>query len=274
MLIGKSGEILYKNKQAASILNSTEVVISNKERRLFVDLICSFGIDLEVPNHIFQFCTEELKNKYFKASIDFDEDEACFNCFLQDVTTEQSLLETINSNRDVIEEHIEELTSTNDILKAQNKIIQQAQEEALSGLRYGKLIQDRVNLNKRSLRKLFQDSFQIYKPKNVIGGDLIWAKETKIGKMIAVIDCMGHGVPGAMLAMSVYNFFNAVELNNKYVSVTEFLSEVISLYHKSFLEFNDESTFRDTFDASLCVIDEKSNLIRFRGLNSTHKCNS
>ena len=136
----------------------------------------------------------------------------------------------------------------------------------MSGLRYGKLIQDRVNLNKRSLKKLFKDSFQVYKPQNVIGGDLIWAKETKIGKMIAVIDCMGHGVPGAMLAMSVYNFFNAVELNNKYVSVTEFLSEVISLYHKTFFEFRDDSSFGDTFDASICVIDEKSNLIRFRGI--------
>jgi serine phosphatase RsbU (regulator of sigma subunit) len=263
LLISKTGEILYQNKQALSILSSTEVIISYKHRQSFIELICSND---NLSNITIEVCTEELKNIYFEVVVSFDEEEQIYNCSLKDVTKQEGLLETIKSNKDVIEEHIEELTTTNDILKTQNKIIQQAQEEALSGLRYGKLIQDRVNLNTKNLSKLFKDSFQIYKPKNVIGGDLIWAKETKLGKMIAVIDCMGHGVPGAMLAMSVYNFFNAVEFNNKYVSVTEFLSQVVSLYHKSFFEFSDDSSFGDTFDASLCVIDENSNLIRFRGI--------
>ena len=55
----------------------------------------------------------------------------------------------------------------------------------------------------KAYKNLFPESFTFYSPQNLIGGDLIWTQKCKFGKIIAVVDCMGHGVPGAMLAMSV-----------------------------------------------------------------------
>ena len=103
-----------------------------------------------------------------------------------------------------MDNHLLELTAANYILKKQNESIHKAQEIVNSSLRYGRIIQNSINASNEEVSNLFSDSFTFYCPQNFIGGDLIWTQRCKFGKIIAVVDCMGHGVPGAMLAMSVY----------------------------------------------------------------------
>jgi serine phosphatase RsbU (regulator of sigma subunit) len=165
-----------------------------------------------------------------------------------------------------IDKHLVELTTANYILKKQNESINKAQETINSSLRYGRIIQNTVNAGHKEVSAMFPNSFTFYSPQNFIGGDLIWTQRCKFGKIIAVVDCMGHGVPGAMLAMSVYHFLNSTLLANKFESVTDFLCNVSDAYYSSFFDTNKGADFADTFDISLCVIDEKSEIIRFRGI--------
>jgi serine phosphatase RsbU (regulator of sigma subunit) len=162
--------------------------------------------------------------------------------------------------------HLVELTTANYILQKQNEAINKAQETVNSSLRYGRIIQNTINAGDIEVSKMFPDSFTFYSPKNLIGGDLIWTQRCKFGKIIAVVDCMGHGVPGAMLAMSVYHFLNSTLLANKFESVTDFLCYVTDAYYNSFFDSNKVTDFADTFDISLCVIDDESEIIRYRGI--------
>ena len=165
-----------------------------------------------------------------------------------------------------VNSHLVELTAANYILQKQNESINKAQETANSSLRYGRVIQNTINAGDKEVSQMFPKSFTFYSPQNLIGGDLIWTQHCKFGKIIAVVDCMGHGVPGAMLAMSVYHFLNSTLLANKFESVTDFLCNVTDAYHKSFFDSSRGGDFADTFDISLCVIDEKSEIIRYRGI--------
>lgn len=165
-----------------------------------------------------------------------------------------------------VDNHLVELTAANYILTKQNESINKAQEIVNSSLRYGRIIQNSINASDVEVSNLFSDSFTFYSPQNFIGGDLIWTQKCKFGKIIAVVDCMGHGVPGAMLAMSVYHFLNSVLLENRFESVTDFLCNVSDAYYKSFFDSNKGEDFADTFDISLCVVDEQSQIIRYRGI--------
>ena len=169
-------------------------------------------------------------------------------------------------NNKKVDNHLLELTKANYILKKQNESIHKAQEIVNSSLRYGRIIQNSINASNEQVSNLFSDSFTFYCPQNFIGGDLIWTQKCKFGKIIAVVDCMGHGVPGAMLAMSVYHFLNSTLLENRFESVTDFLCKVSDAYYKSFFDSNKGEDFADTFDISLCVVDEKSQIIRYRGI--------
>ncbi len=87
-------------------------------------------------------------------------------------------------------------------LKEKN-IVEYQSKELLKSINYARRIQ------KGMLRKpiyikwqdSFKDIFLIYKPKDKVSGDFYWAYKKEDFIYIAVGDCTGHGVPGAMISM-------------------------------------------------------------------------
>ncbi len=51
------------------------------------------------------------------------------------------------------------------------------------------------------------DHFVLWRPRDVVGGDLYLARRTAHGLYLGVIDCTGHGVPGALMTMGAYAAF-------------------------------------------------------------------
>lgn len=264
----QNGMVTYQNNTARNLNQSTELRIGDelslslfefvqfKKSKLFHK-----SVTIEV-----QILSYEFDSEHFELNLRYDQDDKEFYCHFKNITGRIDLENQININQKDINTQLEKLNFVNDGLKKQNKIIQLAQENSQSSLRYGKIIQDRINANSAKLQQLFPKSFAFYKPQNHIGGDLIWTQECEFGKVIAVVDCMGHGVPGAMLAMSVFHFLNTTLKIGNFESATELLCELSEAYHKSFFEFNEINEFADTFDVSLCIVDETSKLIRFRGI--------
>lgn len=268
IVLGYDGDLLYKNVQAKNIDLAT-VLKFNDSRKL--PIISFFEQEKEVLKNggivkRVEILDLNFEEEFYELKISFNVDQNVFLVHFKVITKKVQLENQIALNQAVIEDHIEELTSANDVLKRQNTLIHNAQEEAKAGLRYGKIIQDRINANTVEFLNLFANSYTFYKPQNYIGGDLIWAQQSKLGKIVAVVDCMGHGVPGAMLAMSVFHFLNSTLNNNQFESVSDFLCEVIESYYKSFFQMNQDKDFADTFDISICAIDEASGLLRYRGI--------
>lgn len=45
----------------------------------------------------------------------------------------------------------------------------------------------------------------LWAPKDIVGGDLYWFRECAEGALLAVVDCTGHGVPGALITVLVHS---------------------------------------------------------------------
>ena len=49
-----------------------------------------------------------------------------------------------------------------------------------------------------------------YKPRDVVSGDFYWFKAIGSRRMVAAIDCTGHGVPGAFMSLVGHNILDRV----------------------------------------------------------------
>ncbi len=104
------------------------------------------------------------------------------------------------------------LVKQNAEILEQKKQIDRQNEKITESIFYAKNIQDAV-LSVREGTNLPFESFIIFKPKDIVSGDFIWYAEitTKQGEtnhIIAVADCIGHGVPGAFMSVIGYNILD------------------------------------------------------------------
>lgn len=267
-VINKSGEIVYKNVDIPLRKEDLRIRLAEQLEVNFPEFIIEKQEKLKTSGFVrkVEILIDRFKDDYFELNIHHNGDQNLFFCLFKDITEKVELESQIRINKELLDDHIEELTSANEVLRNQNRLIHQTQENIQSSMRYGKLIQDRINASAHTFSSLFPNSFIMYKPQHEIGGDLVWCSQSKIGKIVAVVDCMGHGVPGAMLSMSVFHFLNAVLMQGRFQSATQFLSNVIAGYSSTFFDNNLEDSFGDTFDISVCVIDENSQLLRYRGI--------
>jgi len=109
-------------------------------------------------------------------------------------------------------------------LKHMIKISEQKTAEAeeyskkiIENIAYASKIQKNLLPRESVFEKAFSDYSVIWKPRDIVGGDLYWAKNFDDGTVLCVCDCTGHGTPGALLTMLVVSAFESsiTEKNHK-----------------------------------------------------------
>lgn len=94
------------------------------------------------------------------------------------------------------------LQDQNEAIEQQKAEIEVKNEEITDSISYAKRIQNAVLPANEKLNALFPENFIYYRPRDIISGDFYWAAEGRNGvRFLAVADCTGHGVPGAMMSM-------------------------------------------------------------------------
>ena len=141
-------------------------------------------------------------------------------------------------------------------IEKQKKILKEAKEQ----------IKDSINYASRILQSMlpviFPKDFEIgihWQPLNIVGGDFYIIRDLGENVLIAVIDCSGHGIPGALLAALTNSIFDQAVINPKINEAGEYLAEA----HKIFLQiFRNRKTKQvEGFDGTVCIYNrEKQNL--------------
>jgi serine phosphatase RsbU (regulator of sigma subunit) len=132
----------------------------------------------------------------------------------QEISSKNELLENqneeiitknheIGKQRDSLAQKSEELTETLDELKTKN-------QEVISSINYAQRIQNAMLPQPEEIKTILPHSFVLFKPKDIVSGDFYWLikKENKI--IVAVVDCTGHGVPGAFMSMIGNDLLNEI----------------------------------------------------------------
>ena len=113
----------------------------------------------------------------------------------------------------------------------------------------------------------FSSFASIWEPRDTIGGDLYWLSSSQQSGefVLAVADCTGHGVPGAMLSLLVSNSLERIYAND---TAEDPASALLSLDHYVRTGLNQDradSESDDGCDAAVLRIDRDKQTIEFAG---------
>ncbi len=81
------------------------------------------------------------------------------------------------------------------------EVIKENNVKITDSIRYAKTIQNAILPSESEMYEAFDDYFVIFRPKDIVSGDFFWISHTPKRTLIAVVDCTGHGVPGAFMSM-------------------------------------------------------------------------
>ena len=152
------------------------------------------------------------------------------------------------------------------IIKEKNQLVELKNQEIMASISYAKRIQNAILPSSSELLDAFPDHFVLYLPKERVSGDFYWMDELGSTQFLAVADCTGHGVPGAMMSVVCHNALNRSVREFGKSSTSAILDKTRDLVINEISQ-NDESV-TDGMDISLCAFDKETNKISWSGANN------
>ncbi|MFN7012987.1 MAG: two-component regulator propeller domain-containing protein [Bacteroidia bacterium] len=151
-------------------------------------------------------------------------------------------------------------------IKVQERTIELAQKnkDITSSIEYAKRIQEAILPQKELIFKHFPRSFILYKPKDIVSGDFYWFAIKNNKKIIAVVDCTGHGVPGAFMSMIGHNLLNQIIIENEITDAAEILNQ-LNIGVQTALKQDQNSETTDGMDVCLCIFDDENKTLDYAG---------
>jgi PAS domain S-box-containing protein len=160
-----------------------------------------------------------------------------------------------------------DVTKQKDIEK-EIKLINKQMKDSIE---YASLIQHALIPSNDLFRKYFSDYLTIWHPKDIVGGDIYLFEELRDDNecILMVIDCTGHGVPGAFVTMLVKAIERQIVSNIKNSNEIVSPAKILSIFNKSMkhlLKQEDEYSISNAgFDGGILYYNKKERIIKFAG---------
>ncbi|MEM6299369.1 MAG: HAMP domain-containing protein, partial [Bacteroidota bacterium] len=189
-----------------------------------------------------------------------------------------SMADTIANNQRILEykvqERTEELAVTNEeLLQNQENTVkllnysEKQNADINASIRAAERIQAALLPSRTKLEDFFGDSFfLLYKPRDIVSGDFYWFHEDQSNPnciWLAVADCTGHGVPGALMSIVGNNTLNNIV--NNWIGISP--ATALQKLDESIVQLleQDEENSKEGMDIGLCRIDIKYKTLTYAG---------
>jgi serine phosphatase RsbU (regulator of sigma subunit)/HAMP domain-containing protein len=227
----------------------------------------------EMANAVNRLVTNFEKTKEFSISVGAGHFDVPFEPLSEYDEMGKSLLrmrDDLQSYRNEMEQKV--IQQTQEIRKQKEEVeIQKEKVTALyidlqSSIDYAQRLQETILPNDASIKRMFEDSFVLFRPKATVSGDFYWFKELGGKKVFAAADCTGHGVPGAFMSLVGHNVLNTV--TKVFTRPSQILNNANRLAVDVLRSSDGESYMRDGMDIALCTIDPKTKMLEFSGAHN------
>lgn len=105
------------------------------------------------------------------------------------------------ANSEILKRSFYKLKDSEKKIKVQNELLLKREKQIASSLNAALTIQSAILPYEAKLDQLLKNYFLIYRPKDVVSGDFFWLNKIEGKTILAVVDCTGHGVPGAFMSL-------------------------------------------------------------------------
>lgn len=269
--ISLNGTFLFANQSAINfILSPLSLKIGDTIPKIFFPFINKVTSQKE---HIQELVV--ISKKTFSFNFIQISNREYINIYAIDITQSKNEIEKKNKQLEIAKNTLVKLNENLEYLvnkktKALNLAlgeIQLQQSEQEASIRYAKTLQSAILPKDNTIPSTILESFTIYKPKDVIGGDFYGSE--LIGDFIYLYaaDCTGHGIPGAMLTFICSNALNIARDTISETSSANILNKTRELVIQRFEK--SEETVNDGMDISFCIYNKKTKILEFAGANSS-----
>jgi len=141
----------------------------------------------------------------------------------------------------------------------------------ISGVEYARKIQKNLLPPDSTFREVFSDHCIIWKPRDIVSGDIYWIKHFEGGSVLCVCDCTGHGTPGALLTMLVVSTLEAVVQPNNCEDTADIIWRIDERLAQVFLRKKNE--IKDGCDIAVLFIADDGSITLSSGRINVFICN-
>ena len=164
----------------------------------------------------------------------------------------------IDEKNQELNQQNEEIAAQRDELERQRDMLNQQNKEITSSIKYAKRIQTSILPAHSLIEKEIKDFFIMFKPKNIVSGDFYWFVKKGDIAWGAVVDCTGHGVPGAFMSMIGNSLLNKIVLEQNVEKPALVLEKLNKELNYALNQNKDDETSDDGMDMTICKINLKT----------------
>lgn len=143
----------------------------------------------------------------------------------------------------------------------------QVPDDHIASLRYAGIIQRALMPDTSLMQGYFRDSFVMFMPRDIVSGDFYYVFSNRQYICIAIGDCTGHGVPGALLSILGISFLNDIFQAKSDFKANRVLNLMREKLMKALHQTGEKSVAMDSIDIALCIIDRNLLKLQFSGAN-------
>lgn len=177
----------------------------------------------------------------------------------------RQLNDELNQRNEEITAQRDEIEAQHDKIQAQNTLLEQKNNNLFASITYARRIQQSILPQFDKITALFPESFIIYRPRDIVSGDFYWIYENKNKIYFSLVDCTGHGVPGALMSILTFNFLKKVVQEDMVTNPPEILNNLNQLVNLTLRKENREQNINDGMDMAMCCLDQKTLMLEYAG---------
>lgn len=205
--------------------------------------------------------------------LDYTLEVAYYIVVLTDISSlkkaEQALyasnMQLVTQNEELYQQQ-EEILAQRDFIEVKNRELEERNRQIRHSINAAQAIQKAILPGEERMKDLFSEHFILYLPKDVVSGDFYWVDQVDGKTIAAVLDCTGHGVPGAFMTLIANNLLNQIIKTDQITDP----ATILNVLHNSVKQVlkQEETGNNSGMDIALIVMEKKSEdnvMIEFAG---------
>ncbi len=170
--------------------------------------------------------------------------------------------EEISAQRDEIE-------AQRNMLMDQKERIQEIHSEITKSIEYARRIQSSTLPGTEGLTALFHDHFLLFRPRDIVSGDFYWLATLENATVLTVVDCTGHGVPGAFMSMLGMSLLKEIVVKEYITQPAVILRRMRKEVITALSQKGTAGEQRDGMDLALISIHHDTGIMEYAGANNS-----
>jgi PAS domain S-box-containing protein len=150
--------------------------------------------------------------------------------------------------------------------KVAERKLSDAYDVISSSIQYASRIQQAFLTGREMLAATMKDSFSLWVPRDVVGGDIFWCRPWgNDGVIVMAADCTGHGVPGAFMTLISAGALDRAVNEVAPGSLGKLVRQMHLIVQSSLNQQGDTGTSDDGLELSAAYIDLAASTLIFTG---------